>query len=153
MVNIWTVWNVVMDFWQWFYVKCHWIFYEKQLLMGKRRGLHYAQLVKIYSYIKVLASIYFGAPLILALVWYLIFWLDTVERGDPAKRFNEMEDQVFEDMGLVRSFDRLAEAEPNLIMGGDPHTNRNIYRDNGVKMLAKSTSLAWGKPKRNFWWR
>ena len=52
------MWNVVMDLWERFCVKRRRFLYDIPLELGRERGLHYAQLAKFYSYVKILACIY-----------------------------------------------------------------------------------------------
>ena len=71
--NIWAgPWIVTMHIWRWLCNICYWVFYKKPLLLGRKKGLQYHHLTKLYWYTKIVAVINWGIPLTFFSVWYII---------------------------------------------------------------------------------
>ncbi len=70
--NTWTtLWNVLQNIWKWLCKLCYWIFYKKPLLIGRRQGLQYHHLTKLYWYTKIVAIIFWVIPWIFLSIWYI----------------------------------------------------------------------------------
>ena len=65
-------WSVTKYIWIWLCNIFYWIFYKKPLLLGRKKGLQYHHLTRLYYYAKIVAIVNWGVPLILFLVWYFI---------------------------------------------------------------------------------
>lgn len=65
------VWNHPMNIWIWLCDVCYWFFYKKPLIIGRKRGLQYHHLSKLYWYCQIFFIINWVIPLMFLLVWYI----------------------------------------------------------------------------------
>ena len=66
------VWTTLITIWIWVCDISYWFFYKKPLMIGRKRGLQYHHLARLYWYSRIIFIINWIIPLIFFSIWYII---------------------------------------------------------------------------------